>query len=166
MIGERLPGQALGWPVRVLLLLAAAGLAGILALARNLEPDTRGFGTHTQLGLPPCAFHTVTGRLCPTCGMTTSFAWMARFRVDRSWRANPAGCLYALSSIPLMAWFVVSAVVDKPVGFQNVSAPLTGLLIGSVAVGFVFWLIRLIVSSNALVEPVENLVAVASVIGL
>ena len=93
--------STLGWPIRCSLLVAAAGLAGLLVLARKLEPDPRGFGTHTQLGLRPCAFLTVTGRLCPTCGMTTSFAWFVRGRIDRSWQANPAGCLYALLTVPL-----------------------------------------------------------------
>ena len=54
-------GQPLGWPIRCLLLVAAAGLVGLLVLARKLEPDPRGFGTHTQLGLRPCAFLTADG---------------------------------------------------------------------------------------------------------
>ena len=81
----------LGWRMRGLLLVAAAGFAGLLGLAKTLVPDPRGFGTHVQLGLRPCSFATMTGRLCPTCGMTTAFAWFVRGRVDRSWRANPAG---------------------------------------------------------------------------
>ncbi len=110
-----------------MLLVAAAGLAGLLGLAKRLEPDPRGFGTHTQLGLRPCAFATVTGRLCPTCGMTTSFAWLVRGRIDRSWQANPAGCLFALLTVPVVAWLVASAVASQPVGFRSLSRPLLGL---------------------------------------
>ena len=71
-----------------------------------------------QLGMRPCSFLRMTGRLCPTCGMTTSFAWLVRGRIDRSWQANPAGCVLALLAVPLSVWLVLSAVANKPVGFQ------------------------------------------------
>jgi hypothetical protein len=135
------------------LLAAAAGLAGILGLARILVPDARGYGTHLQLGLRPCAFATVTGRLCPTCGMTTAFAWYTRGRVDRSWRANPAGCLLALSSIPAIVWMVACAVRDEPVGFTSLSGPAVALLLTCVALSLISWLIRLIVSPASLAGP-------------
>ena len=142
--------QPLGWSIRSLLVVAAAGLAGLLILARSLEPDPSGFGTHTQLGLRPCAFLTATGRFCPTCGMTTSYAWLARGRIDRSWRASPAGCVYALVSVPLIAWMVLSAIVNRPVGFQSLALPLVGLLFGGIILGLASWLIRLIDSPAVL----------------
>jgi Protein of unknown function (DUF2752) len=158
--------QPLGWPIRCSFLVAAAGLAGLLVVARKLEPDPRGFGTHTQLGLPRCAFLTLTGRLCPTCGMTTSFTWLTRGRIDRSWQANPAGCLYALLAVPLLCWLVLSAVANEPVGFRSLSAPLTGLVFAAVASGLASWLIRLIVSPSILVEPGDNLTAISRSVGL
>jgi Protein of unknown function (DUF2752) len=166
MSRQRIARHPLGWPIRCSFLVAAACLAGLLVVARKLEPDPRGFGTHTQLGLPGCAFLTVTGRLCPTCGMTTSFAWLTRGRIDRSWQANPAGCLYALLTVPLLSWLVSSAVANEPVGFQGLSAPLAGLVFAAVALGLASWLIRLIVSPGALVEPAENLPAFARAAGL
>jgi Protein of unknown function (DUF2752) len=166
MSRQRIARHPLGWPIRCSFLIAAACLAGLLAVARKLEPDPRGFGTHIQLGLPPCAFLAVTGRLCPTCGMTTSFAWLTRGRIDRSWQANPAGCLYALLTIPLVSWLVSSAVANHPVGFQGLSAPLTGLLFAAIALGLASWLIRLIVSPGVLVGPGDNLVALARAVGL
>ena len=119
----------------------------------TLEPDPRGFGTHTQLGLRPCAFLTATGRLCPSCGMTTSYAWLARGQIDRSWKANPAGCLYALLSVPLIFWMVSSAIAKRPVGFQSLMKPLAGLLFAAVLMGLASWLIRLIDSPAVLVGP-------------
>jgi Protein of unknown function (DUF2752) len=163
---HRIAHQPLGWPIRCSFLVAAACLAGLLVVARTLEPDPRGFGTHTQLGLPRCVFLTVTGRPCPTCGMTTSFAWLTRGRIDRSWRANPAGCLYALLTVPLLSWLVLSAVANEPVGFQGLSAPLAGLVFAAVALGLASWLIRLIVSSSILVGPRDNLAALATAAGL
>src|SRR5207245_5612921 len=124
-----------------------------LGLAKTLEPDPRGFGTHVQLGLRPCAFVSLTGRLCPTCGMTTAFAWFMRGRIDRSWQANPAGCLFALLSIPLMGWFVASAVRDEPVGSRSLTGPLMGLLVAGLILSLAFWLVRLIVSPAVLSRP-------------
>jgi hypothetical protein len=128
-------------------------LAGLLGLARILVPDPRGYGTHLQLGLRPCAFAGTTGRLCPTCGMTTAFAWFTRGRLDRAWQANPAGCVLALSAIPVMVWLAACAVRDEPVGFASVAGPLTGLLLSGVALSLVSWLIRLIVSPASLAGP-------------
>jgi hypothetical protein len=158
--------QSLVWPIRCSFLVAAVCLVGVMVVARKLEPDPRGFGTHTQLGLRPCVFLTVTGRLCPTCGMTTSFAWSTRGRIDRSWQANPAGCIYALLTVPLIAWLLVSAAANKPLGFRSLSTPLAGMLVAAVALGLASWLIRLIVSPGVLVEPEENLPAFARAAGL
>lgn len=158
--------QPLGWPIRCSFLVAAACLVGILVVASKLEPDPRGFGTHMQLGLGRCAFLTVTGRLCPTCGMTTSFAWLTRGKITLSWRANPAGCAFALLTFPLITWLVWSAAVDQPAGFRSLSTPLAGMLCAAVALGLASWLIRLCVSPGVLVEPEANLQAIARAAGL
>jgi hypothetical protein len=159
----RHPGalEPLGWTVRCVLLVAATGLAGLLGLARKLEPDPRGFGTHTQLGLPSCSFATSTGWLCPTCGMTTAFTWSVRGSIDRSWQANPAGCVLALLSVPLIAWLLGSAVANRPVGFSSLSRPLLALLFTAVVLSLASWLIRLIVSPAVLVVPGPGMKAAA-----
>ena len=166
MIPQQFDRQPLGWPIRFWLVVAAAGLAGLLILARTLEPDPRGFGTHTQLGLRPCAFLTATGRLCPSCGMTTAYAWLARGQIGRSWKANPAGCIYALFSVPLMMWMVSSAIANQPVGFQSLAKPLAGLVVAAVFLGLASWLIRLIVSPAVLVGPGGRLWTLAGLAGL
>jgi hypothetical protein len=143
-------GHRLGWPTRMLLVAAAAGLAGLLGLSRTLDPDPRGYGTHIQLGLRPCAFAALTGRLCPTCGMTTAYAWFVRGRIDRSWRANPAGCAFAAFSIPLISWLFACAVRAEPVGFRNLSGPVMGLLLAGCVLSLATWLIRWTVSPTAL----------------
>lgn len=77
-----------GRPVTALFLL---GSGSILALSLLLAPDVRNFGTHEQLGLPPCRYLERTGRPCGTCGMTTAFALCARGRFLRAFEANPGG---------------------------------------------------------------------------
>jgi hypothetical protein len=76
----------------------------VLAIARWLTPDPRGFGTHQQLGLPPCAFHAWTGLPCPTCGLTTSFAYMARLQITSSFAAHPLG-------VPLFTLTVIASAI-------------------------------------------------------
>ena len=78
--------------------------------------------------------------------MTTSFAWVVRGRIDRSWQANPAGCVLALLSVPLAAWLVGSAVANRPAGFTSLSRPLLFLLVAAVVLSLASWLVRLIVS--------------------
>ena len=136
--------RTLRWPTRRALVLAALGLVGVLGVARQLEPDPRGFGTHTQLGLAPCAFALVTGHPCPTCGMTTSFAWFARGRFDRSWRANPAGSLLAPTCVALVPWLLAGAARGRPPGFRSLDRPLIGLVVATVALSLVSWTLRLI----------------------
>jgi hypothetical protein len=125
------------------MLLAALALAGVLGVARWLEPDPKGFGTHTQLGLPPCYFAQVTGQLCPSCGMTTAFAWFARGRLDQAWRANPAGCLLAPACLALVPWLAAGAALGRPPGFRSLETPLIGLVVGTVALSLLSWTIRL-----------------------
>jgi hypothetical protein len=158
--------QRLGWLSRGLLVVAAVLVAGVLGLSRALTPDPRGYGTHTQLGLRPCTFAALTGRLCPTCGMTTAYAWFMRGRLDRSWRANPAGCLLAASSMPLIVWMLACALRARPVGFRSLSGALMGfVLVGSV-LSLACWLIRWTVSPAALTAPGAPTPAAARAIGL
>jgi hypothetical protein len=166
MILQRRALHPLGWLSRCVLSVAAAGILGILGLARKLEPDPRGFGTHTQLGLPPCSFLRTTGRLCPTCGMTTAFAWFTRGRIDRSWQASPAGCILAMLTVPLLAWLVWSAVANEPVGFSSLSRPLVVLLVGAVVLSVACWLLRLIVSPAVPVEQGARPIAFAGTDGM
>lgn len=140
----------LAGPVRIALISLAAGLVGLLGVARWLEPDPRGHGTHTQLGLGPCAFAALTGRPCPACGMTTSFAWLVRGRLGRSWRASPAGCLIALLVAPVSCWLILCSWLSKPVGFRSVEEPLMGLLVSIVAASLAFWFLRILGTTVAL----------------
>lgn len=76
---------------------AAAGLA-VLGLAAWLTPDAAGHGTHTQLGLPDCAWAQAFDKPCATCGMTTSFAYASHGNLLESARAQPFGFLLAVAT--------------------------------------------------------------------
>lgn len=134
-------------PTRGAMLLLALGMAAVFGVARWLEPDPRGFGTHQQLGLPPCHFRWVTGHSCPTCGMTTAFAWFVRGRLDRSWEANPAGVFLAPMCLALVPWLIAGAARGKPIGCRSLETPLIGLVVATVALSLLSWTIRLLLGS-------------------
>ena len=84
-----------------------ASAAAVLACARVLVPDRAGFGTHTQLGLPACAFRVWTHVPCPACGLTTAFAHMARLEITSAVRAHVLGVpLFAITllAVPYAAF--------------------------------------------------------------
>ena len=84
--------------------LAAALAAPLLLLGFGLwlAPDSRGFGTHEKLGLPPCLLMEWFHVPCPGCGVTTSVALAAKGRFLESAKNQPFGLLVALA-IPVAA---------------------------------------------------------------
>jgi hypothetical protein len=137
-------GGRLGRATRAALAAGALALAAALATAGRLAPDPRGYGTHEQLGLPPCAFRALTGRPCPNCGMTTAFAWSVRGRPDLAWRANPAGSLLAPTCALLIPWLLACSARGRPWGARSVGGPLMTLVVAAVAVGLGAWTFRLV----------------------
>jgi hypothetical protein len=74
----------------------------VLGIAAWLKPAAMGYGTHMQLGLPPCNFLRLTHLPCPTCGMTTCFAWAVRFQFRKAFLANPFGVLVFFGAVSLI----------------------------------------------------------------
>jgi hypothetical protein len=81
-------------------LLATA--CSILAVALWLKPAACGYGTHTQLGLPPCNFLRLTHLPCPSCGLTTCFAYAVRLQFWKAFLANPFGLLAFFGTVSLI----------------------------------------------------------------
>ena len=82
-------------------------LAGAtLTTARLLRPSAKGFGTHQQLGLPPCLFFKLTGIPCPSCGLTTSFAHSARFHFYEALITQPFGVIAFFLTVASIPFFV------------------------------------------------------------
>ena len=78
--------------------LVAFGALGVLIVAAVLRPSDGGFGTHEQLGLPPCGWIVAANLPCPTCGMTTAFSHAANGNLPGSFGAQPFGALLALAT--------------------------------------------------------------------
>ena len=106
------PSDGLGPGVRSSLhwvLLAAAPLCWVaLGLFRFLlEPDARGFGTHQQLGLKPCASMEWAGIPCPGCGVTTSVTQVAHGQPLTALATQPFGWFVALVLAVYPVWALV-----------------------------------------------------------
>ena len=100
--------------VRVLLVLMAIAFITVFAVAIYLNPyqdngEARTMETHRQLGLPECTFKEMTGRPCPSCGMTTSFSLFIRGDILNSLRANFAGTILATFCLVMIPWGIGSA---------------------------------------------------------
>ena len=113
-VARRAPAARLGPTVRVMLVLMALAFAAVLGTAVWLDPYTdageaRRLSTHTQLGLKPCSVVVLTGKPCPACGMTTSFALTVRADLANAARANWVGLGLCLTVIALVPWAVASA---------------------------------------------------------
>lgn len=92
--------------------LGVAALIG-LVIARSVEPDPRGFGTHEQLGFSPCFFQRWTGYPCPTCGATTAWSHALRGNVGRALMANSGGVISCLAALVGAPWLLLSAVLGR-----------------------------------------------------
>jgi hypothetical protein len=120
--------------------LVAAGAGAVLWIARALEPDARGHGTHEQLGLPPCGFLELTGIPCPGCGLTTAFAHLARADVVAAFEANPGALpLFAVTlfAVPFAAAGAVTARRFEPVVVNRTTSRVAILVVAALVLGWV-----------------------------
>jgi hypothetical protein len=111
------------WTVRAALVLIALILIAVFAVAAWLNPynpdgTPRRLATHRQLGLPPCNFVMMTGKPCPSCGMTTSFALFIRGDLRASLQANWVGTLLAATAVVALPWSLLSALRGRLLGIR------------------------------------------------
>lgn len=122
---------------------SAVPVAVLLAIAWSLTPATEGFGTHQQLGLPPCTSIVLWSMRCPGCGMTTSWAWTMRGEFLAAIEANAGGtmlALIALAYIPTTCYFSLLGRTSRRSWF---STYLAIALLVSLAIATIQWLIWL-----------------------
>jgi len=115
----------------------------LLAVAGWLKPAAVGYGTHTQLGLPPCMFLQVTHLPCPSCGLTTSFAWMIRLHIWKAFWANPFGILLFLGTVTLIPTSIV--LLWRRISFRQITEGphFTKAVYGATALYFLSWIFKL-----------------------
>jgi hypothetical protein len=100
---------------RLLNLIVAIACLGILITAFRLPPIPTGIGTHTGLHMQDCAWLYRIGIPCPSCGMTTSFAWFVRGNIVASFYVQPFGFVLALITTIVFWVAIYAAISGKPV---------------------------------------------------
>jgi len=115
----------------------------VLAIAAWLKPAAAGYGTHTQLGLPPCNFLRITHIPCPSCGLTTCFAWTIRLQFRNAFFANPFGILLFLATVASIPTSIV--LLWRRISFRRITetALFTRAVYASTALYFLSWIFKL-----------------------
>ncbi|HID23661.1 MAG TPA: DUF2752 domain-containing protein [Planctomycetaceae bacterium] len=119
----------------------------VFAVAFVLTPSPSGIGTHEQLGLPRCSFRLLTGLPCPSCGMTTSFAWFVRGEFRRAFACHIGGTLLAAAAALAVPVCLVVAAVGKRGWLRPLGRLAVGVLILVACVSLIQWAIRLWLAS-------------------
>ena len=112
-LDSRRPGKA-----RLIAAVVLGGCTALLWVAAWMTPAGEGMGSHQQLGFPPCSMLTLVGYPCPTCGMTTAFAFAMRGELRSAFNAQPAGLALALITV-IAASLSLSIVVTSKVWAVN-----------------------------------------------
>ena len=119
---------------RLLALGIALAAVSLLVMAVTLKPSPSGIGTHRAMGFAACEFERTTRLPCPTCGMTTSFAWFVRGNWLASFYVQPMGFAVALFAGTIFWAGVYIAITGRPI--QRLSRQLPMVWVVSVSMGF------------------------------
>ena len=117
-------------------------LAGLLLTAATLSPDRRGFGTHRQMGFPPCTFQVAWGIRCPACGMTTAWAHVVRGHPVRALQANVGGALLAIAAVAAAPWALISGIRGRWLWMAPCDSAILLLSLMMITITLVDWAIR------------------------
>ena len=120
------------WSHALLLL----GVLVMVGVGLYLTPEPAGHGTHQQLGLPPCTIYYLTGRPCPSCGLTTSVSAILHGQFGLAWRANPMGYVIVAGALAVAVNSLLALLWGRSVRIENTR--FTVLLLGLLAI----WLLH------------------------
>ncbi len=133
--------QRLTVPVSGRFLVAGIALAmlGLLVTAVILKPNPQGVGTHRAMGFQRCEFMARTGLPCPSCGMTTSFAWFVRGNWLASLYVQPAGFVLALLCATTFWASLYVALTGRPIQRLRHQLPAVLLVLSLMGIGIAGW---------------------------
>jgi len=117
----------------------ALGCLVLLFTAASIRPSPSGVGTHEGLGLRECQFLETTGLPCPSCGMTTSWAWFVRGNLAASFYIQPMGFVLALGAAMTLWGAGYGAVTGRNPAPLLRRLPGKGILLGLLGFAIVAW---------------------------
>jgi hypothetical protein len=117
----------------------ALGCLAVLITAVSIHPSSTGMETHRQLGLAECQFLRTSGIPCPSCGMTTSFAWFVRGNIVASLYVQPMGTLLATGAALTFWAALYIAATGKPVHRLMSILPASYYVLVPMGVGIAAW---------------------------
>ena len=140
------------WPQRLLWLATAMACLTVLIVAASVRPDPRGYGTHQSSGLfrDECQFLRNTGLPCPSCGMTTSFAWFVRGNLFASIYVQPMGFVLAAGTAVTFWLSLYIAITAKPAHRLLRPIPAGYYLIPLFAIAILAWGWKVLIHLNSL----------------
>ena len=142
-LSTRLKSAELSRRSRFFAAIVGVGLLAVLLLASQLRPDARGWGTHQQLGLPPCSLVALVGVRCPACGMTTSWALATRGRIVEAVRTHVTGTLLAVGSLVVGLGAVVVAASGRMLSWLPSQLMVAWMAAAVAGLILVEWILRL-----------------------
>lgn len=96
-------GPRAPWLDRAIASIVFGAAATCVVALLSIDPDPKGYDTHTQLGLSPCNWPKVYGYPCPTCGATTAATLVVHGRLLAAFETQPFGATFALAGVALGA---------------------------------------------------------------
>ena len=143
------PQPRLSTATRLVAALVAALCLAVLIIAARLHPNPTGIETHLQLGMQPCGMLRSTGVPCPTCGMTTSFSFLAHGELRESLAAQPAGTVFACCTA-MAAWIgMYIALTGRPSAKLINQLPVHRVFLLMLAIGLTGWACKVVAVWNA-----------------
>ena len=147
-VGNRVE-PTLSFLSRLFALAIAVACAAVLVTAARLTPNPSGMETHRQLGIGECAFYAHTGYPCMTCGMTTSYTYLAHGHLLSSLWAQPAGTVFAfVTAMAFWAGLYVAA-TGRPGARLIARMPVTQIFFTLLAIGVVGWAYKIFIVLRA-----------------
>lgn len=134
---------------RVLAAMVAGACLAVLVVAAWLPPSPAGLGTHARsLGLPPCNWLRTMKFPCPTCGMTTSFSWMAKGNLLASVYVQPMGAVLALLAAACVWGGFYIALSGRPAHRLLALVPTRYTLLPLLFLGILAWGWKILIHLN------------------
>ncbi len=121
------------------------GVGVILGVARWIDPNPSGYGSHRRLGLAPCGFLYTTGLPCPTCGMTTTFALTVRGHILKALWVQPAGTVLAGVTVLLGITAIVVLITGRRLEINWYRINPMHVLVGALVLFIGSWAFKIIV---------------------